>query len=298
MSYEQGENINNSKYNCELAIKKTLAYRSIFKYPLSKYQLKTFLISDHVFSSRLIDKSLEHLLYRKFIKEKDGKYFLPGISIVDWETQQKITKKILEKNSRVFKIIGSLPWTKMIGVTGSIAAYSPGKNADIDLIIITEKNRLWITRFFTTVILKIMGKFPNIDGEKGKICTNIYIDEKDLLWPSQKHNIFIAHDIAMIQPIINKGDTYLNFLYINKWISNYLANFPINKPVNKNNYIRYRSSVMEYIENIFMKVQIQHMKKKKTTEITTPHLIHFNKNDNSQRILKTFEKVLINRNIK
>ena len=42
----------------------------------------------------------------------------------------------------------------MIAITGSVANYDAEENDDIDLLIVTEKNRLWITRGFVFLILK------------------------------------------------------------------------------------------------------------------------------------------------
>jgi predicted nucleotidyltransferase len=285
------------KSSCELAIKKTLAYRSIFKYPVSKYQLKTFLITDKEFKNKLIDRSIEHLLHRGFIKEKDKKYFLPGITPVEWHEKKVLTKKIVGKNEKFLKLLGKVPWVVLIAITGSVAAYNTKADSDVDVLVISNKNRLWITRFFVTLILKITKKFPNIDGEKGKICTNLFIDERNLSWDPNKRNVFVAHDIVLMQPIINKGNTYLKFLNTNKWVLNYFAQFHVCRSCATSTRNSLSSPVIDFVEKIFMRAQIFHMRKKRTTEITTPHLIHFNKNDNSQRILSSYNKVLENRKI-
>jgi predicted nucleotidyltransferase len=283
--------------NCELAIKKTLAYRSIFKYPVSKYQLKTYLITDKEFKNRIIDKSIEHLLHRGFIKEKNKKYFLPGIKPIEWHEKMVLTKKTIGKNEGILRLLGKIPWVNLLAVTGSVAAYNTKSDSDIDVLIISSKNRLWITRFFVTLILKITKKFPIIDGEKGKVCTNLFIDEKNLSWDLDKRNVFVAQDIVLMQPIVDKGNTYLKFLNNNKWISNYFAQFHVCTPGVNPTRNSFSSPVMDFIEKIFIKAQIFHMRKKQTTEITTQYLIHFNKNDNSQRILTSYKKVLENRKI-
>ena len=290
--------------SCELAIKKTLAYRSVFKYPLSEYQLKTFLITDKEYRNRVIEGSIEHLVHRGFIKDKNKKYYLPGVTPVEWHEKKALTKKILSKNEKVFEMLSKIPWLSLLAITGSVAAYNTRTDSDIDVLIVTKKNRLWITRFFVTSMLKITKKFPNTDGEKGKICTNLFMDEKHMTWDEKKRNIFIANDIVLMQPITDKENTYLRFLNANRWVSNYFAQFPINKfqnlafkPNKGKSGNDLSSPILDFIENIFMKIQIFHMRKKKTSEITTKHLIHFNKNDNSQRILTSYEKALANRKI-
>ncbi len=282
---------------CEHAIKKTLAYRSIFKYPVSKYQLKTFLVTDREFKNKIFDECLEHLLHRGFIKEKNKKYYLPGINPVEWHEKKALTKKILGKNEEILRLLAKIPWLNLLAVTGSVAAYNTQNDSDIDVMIVSTKNRVWITRFFVTVLLKIMKRYPRTDGEKGKICTNLFIDGKELSWSSDKRNIYVAHDIVLMQPVIDKNNTYLRFLNANKWVSGYFAQFPINKLTVAGTKNFLSSPIMGLVEKIFMKIQMNHMRKKQTTEITTAHLIHFNKNDNSQKILTSYNKVLENRKI-
>lgn len=291
MSSEQNKDL------CELAIKKTLAYRSVFKYPLSKFQLKTFLVTDKEFKNKTIEDALEHLIHRGFVKEKHKKYFLPGMTPVDWNEKKALTKKFINKNEKIFFRLGKIPWVKLIAITGSVAAYNTRNDSDIDVFIISTKNRLWLTRFFITLILKIAKKFPKKDGEKGKICTNLFLDEKYLSWDENKRNIFIAHDIVMMQPLVDKKNTYLRFLNANSWVQNYFAQFKINNvgPVSSKKY--YSSSFMDFLEKLSAKIQIAHMHKKVTTEIISKNIIHFNKNDNSKKILDSYEKVLVNRKI-
>lgn len=282
---------------CELAIKKTLAYRSIFKYPLSLYQLKTFLISDREHKNKTFSEAVEHLLNRGFIKEKNKKYFLPGIKTVEWEEKKKLADKMIRKNEGVLKIIGRVPWVKMLAITGSLAAYNPDSASDIDVFIISSKNRVWITRLFVTLILKAMKKFPGTDGEKGKICTNLFMDSKEFAWQKDKRNIFIAHDIVLMQPIIDKENTYLKFLNANNWVREYFSHFPIEQVGVKTKRSFLTSPVVDLLEDKLMFLQINHMKSKLTTEIVTKYLIHFNKNDNAPKILESYDKVLANRHI-
>ena len=284
--------------DCELAIKKTLAYRSIFKYPLSNYQLKTFLISSREFRNKTINDSLEHLLNRGFLKEKNKKYYLPGVRVIDWDQKKKLTEKIVKHNLSVINKLGKIPWVRMIAITGSVAAYNPADDSDIDVIIISAKNRLWITRLFCTLILKVLNKFPNVDGERGKICTNLYMDESKMAWEENGRNLYIAHDIVLMNPIIDKKNTYVKFLNMNRWVLDFLSNFPITKLEKNENKNKLTSPLVDMVERIFMNIQVKHMRSKLTTERVSKYLIHFNKNDNCGRILESYEKVLMNRNIR
>ena len=167
---------------CDLAIKKTLAYGAIFKYPMSFYQLSTYLVTKKKFDYDFFNKSLKRLVKKKHIKAKDGKYYLPGVRPVSWNSREKYTKKLLKDSQLGFTLLSTIPWIKMLTVTGATAKNNAVKNDDIDIFIVTEKNRLWITRSFVWAILKIIGKYAFSGERNKKFCCNLFVDETKMEW--------------------------------------------------------------------------------------------------------------------
>jgi hypothetical protein len=281
---------------CRIAIQKTLAYSSVFKYPLSYFQLTSRLISNDNFSGKQIRKDLKKQIEDKLIEKVDkasDKYILHGIKPVNWEERRENTKKILKRNEKVLEYIARIPWIKMMTITGSAANYNMEEKADIDLLFITNKDRVWITRGFVFLILAIMNKLPK-KHENREICPNIFIDETRLAWIKKRRNLYVAQNIISMQPIVNKEDIYFRFMYENRWIRSYYHNFKINYPEKFRELKSSRSLFMNLIEKIFMLLQITYMKRKMTTEVATSRLIHFNKNDNSRWILKSYKNLLKN----
>lgn len=186
-------------------------------------------------------------------------------------------------------MLGKIPWIKLVGVTGSVAAYNADKGADIDLMVISKKNRLWLTRLFVAIMLKISNLYVRTDSEPGKFCPNIFISEEELEWPKDSQNIYTAHEVAIMQPVVDKNNSYFDFIKSNDWIKKYLPNIDIYKDtVNKKKDIK--SHAFNFVEFLAQVIQLGYMKNKKTNEITTSKLIHFRKNDNSKWILENFNK--------
>ncbi|HAI63061.1 TPA: hypothetical protein DCL89_02425, partial [candidate division WWE3 bacterium] len=130
------------------AVKRTLAYRSIFEYPVSFYQLSTFLISNKPVDGKKLKESLNCLIKEGWARRRYGKYEINREKYTNWLWKYKHANRILKENSELIKFLGGIPWIKMIAVTGSLAAYNPEKDSDIDIMIITGKNRVWLTRGF------------------------------------------------------------------------------------------------------------------------------------------------------
>jgi predicted nucleotidyltransferase len=225
---------------------------------------------------------------KNYIQTKGGKFYLNSIKPVSWELRKKYTEQILAENKHIFDLLKTIPWIKLLGVTGSVAAYNADKRSDIDIFIITSKNRLWLTRGFTALLLKIVNAYVRVDAEPGKICPNLFIDESYLTWPPEKRNVYTAHEICMLQPIFQRDDAYFRFLKANDWVKKYFPNFVLDYP--EAFKVKSKKSIVDEIEKYVMGLQISYMRKKKTKEITEKHIIHFNKHDNGPRILEAFKK--------
>jgi hypothetical protein len=275
----------------DIAIVKTLSYRAFFNYPMSYYQLSTFLITN-----KKIDIHRHYQAVKRLAKNKkiftldDGSFVISGINPLSWKERYLNSKRIIEDNSRALNLLSKIPWIKLISITGAVAAFNADTKDDLDIFIITAKKRVWITRLFVFLILKTIGKYPKDKDIENKVCPNLYIDETALRWSEPKRNVYIAHEIYMMHPILNKEDTYFKFIKENMWIKDFFANFTAdyNLPTQK---LKSGSLSLDKIEQLLMKTQVMYMKKKQTKEQVTEAFIHFNKNDWSDKILSSYKKL-------
>jgi predicted nucleotidyltransferase len=275
---------------CRKALLKTLSYSGVFKYPLSYYQIYNYLISSNWFSGKQIRKEVRKLVKQKVVCEKEGRYFLSAIEPIDTNERVKETNLSLKRNAKLFETLQKIPWIKMVAVTGSAANYNNDKGSDLDLLFLTSKNRVWLTRGFVFLILKLMNKLPKNQAVR-EICPNIFIDETHMPWAKKKRNLYVAQNIVSMQPIIDEGETYFRFVGSNKWVNDYYTNFKvtvIDKPGSNHST---ESVVMNIVEKLAMKMQVYYMKNKMTSEVASNNLIHFKKNDNSSRILSAYKSI-------
>ena len=181
--------------------------------------------------------------------------------------------------------MGKIPTVKMMAVTGALAMKNATAESDIDLMIITKANTLWLTRFFVYLLLRIKNydiRKPKQKTQKNKLCLNIWIDETALEWEKKDRNIYTAHEIAQIMPLVNKDRTYKRFLQANKWILDYWPkaisdttilryNDIAKKKVRKHIISQYPNIIVSIIEKLAFKMQYLYMKPKITREVVTPH---------------------------
>ena len=275
---------------CRMSIIKTLSYSGVFGYPLTFYQISNNLISSSSFTYKKIRKELEKLIDEGVVKKVKNRFMLKGIKTHSVSNREKYTREIVEKYKEKIKLLRKVPWIKMVAVTGSVANYDAKEGDDIDLLIVTEKNRLWITRGFVFLILKIINELPK-DKSKRNICPNIFLDESNMAWSEKKRNLYVAQNIISMQPFSWRDDTYLKFINENNWIRKYYKNFNLNYEDRKTK-TKKDSPLMVFLEKIARKKEMEYMKKDITTEIVNPKLIHFNKNDSTKKILSKYKEIL------
>ncbi|MBT6401129.1 hypothetical protein HN803_06015 [candidate division WWE3 bacterium] len=274
----------------ETAILETLGYRSIFNYPMSFYQINTFLLSKRKVRPEVLKNALNHLVRTRKLGVKVDKYYIYKNKTVPWKQRYNNSQRLLKRAQNISKILSKIPWIKFIGVTGSVAAFNGTKNDDIDFFIVTKAKRLWLTRGFVFLILKILDLLRTDEDPNRKICPNIFVDETNLAWDKKARNVYVAHEVVMLHSVFDRDDTYFRFIKSNDWAFKFFANlqppdyYVKRAKINKN-------PLLGFLEGWAYKTQLGYMKKRKTKEVTKRNIIHFNKVDNTEDILGGYKEI-------
>jgi D-beta-D-heptose 7-phosphate kinase/D-beta-D-heptose 1-phosphate adenosyltransferase len=241
-----------------------------------------------IFDYKLTKEELNKWQYKK-VKEKFSNWSDPV-----QEKRKKYSQKKMRIAKKASKIISKIKSVKFIGVTGSIAMNNANKNSDIDLMIITRKNSLWSTRFLVYFYLffnNFKVRKPKDKKERDRLCLNIWLDEDDLTWHEKDRNIYTAHEIAQIVPLLNKDKTHEKFLFLNRWILDYWPNSVDIKKISikESN----KANKLNLIEYLIYKFQYLYMKNKITREVVTPTRAIFHPTDWGAKVLKKLDSTLV-----
>ncbi len=238
--------------------KMAVLYHNLFDYPLSFAELIKWQEG----------KSITGITG---ITSKNGFYFLEGRESLIYQRllRKRISTKKLEIALNATRLLKIIPTIKMIAVTGSLAMGNSTDESDIDLMIITSKNTLWITRLCVYCMLYAIRyklRRPRVKNERDALCLNMWLDESDLVFRSR--NLYTAHEIAQIVPLVNKNKTYEKFLWKNKWILNWWPNsVRIRNP--KPEIRKVSSFALRASNFIAFRMQYFYMKSKITREVVT-----------------------------
>ncbi len=197
------------------------------------------------------------------------------------------------------KLLKLLPFIKLVGLSGTISMKNAKKDDDIDLFIITSKNRLFIGRFLAVLIAFIIGLKRQLGQKKAtnKVCLNLFFDESNLKVPDFKKTEYVGHELLQMKPIINKFYVYEEFLRVNQWVKKLFPNslkliskiHLLSQKEIKNQNLKLQSknkklSVFDIIENILKKLQLFIINRHKTSEIITDTQLWFHPDDYNEKI--------------
>lgn len=304
-------------YNNKDSIIKTLCYADLFDYPLTGKQLHRFLISKHKTTLNSVISVARSLETEKNIFQSNGFYYLKNRKkIINKRIQKRAySKRKMKIAERVGSWLKIIPTVKAVAVTGALAMDNTVKDDDIDFMVITNKNRLWLTRLMVLGLVSLIAKrrTPTAHHQQAKtykdhICINLFLDESVLRVPKTKRNLYTAHEVAQARFLWSKNKIKERFLFKNAWISEYLSNInvskkPLYKRSNQKNslltvfyfiLILSKNLLFSILENIVFKAQLFYMKPKMTTEQVNLHYAFFHPRNTSKIILNKYQERIRN----
>lgn len=285
----------------EKAILKTLIYADIFDYPLTTYEIHKWLIGKKT-TLRQIEKALQRLSQASRIRYQKGYYFLPRGQQLIAKRQRRHRQSVsyFRKAKLLTAILKVIPWIKLVGISGGLAMDNAQKKDDIDLIIVTSKNRLWTARLLALGLLSLTGQRRKVgqSGKKiaGKLCLNILLEEDRL--DQKKRDIYLAHEVLQMRVLWQRDGIYAEYLSDNAWVFKFLPNWTTNlssQPrviAQTNHWIpAFAGMTMEQMAKWF---QIKIMKKPIGQERIQDGALYFHPNDIRLQVLADYRSRIKN----
>jgi len=290
---------------------KTLIYFDIFDFPLTRLELEKWTYYDNEINSITESANL--------IGEKYGFYFLKGRERVIRERldRYQIAERKFKKAIKIAKIFRWIPLIKLIAVCNRLGYSNAQDDSDIDLFIITQKNRIWLTRFLTVGFLSLFNLRPKGDITRDKFCLTFFVSEGNLnlekiLLPKEKglSDIHFIYWLSQFVPIYEKDKMWSKFTQANSWIKKYLPNFYQYqthkrrnvKPVVLSSRCYTVSLLGNSLEKLAKKIQLAIMPKKlkeladgkNTNVIISAQILKFHANDRRRKYRNLFQQKYAN----
>jgi hypothetical protein len=205
--------LDNSPTKLSRAALHTLAYADIFDYPLTALEIHRYLTGVRA-PVEVVNRALEE--DRLFVRI--GDYFtLPGREeIVSIRIQREArSRKLMRRAIQYGRILGALPYIRMVALTGSLAVLNVSNVVDFDYMLVTARGRLWTARAFALAF----NRLTRLQGYT--LCPNLIISENALEWPL--HDLYSARELCQMIPIVGL-DVYSRLMQANQWVFSFLPN--------------------------------------------------------------------------
>ena len=198
---------------------KVLSYFDIFHHPLTSKEIYSFLPSNSTTVEK-VARACNSVPLVNFVAQREG-YFALTQDITAAVNQRK------EKESRaqfswrtavmMSRIIRLFPFVRAVFVSGELSKGVASVGSDIDYVIVTKSNRLWIARTLLILFKKLV-----LLNSKKYFCLNLFVAEDRL--DSDSRNLYAATEIATLRPLYNH-QLFERYLLANQWINDFFPNW-------------------------------------------------------------------------
>ena len=195
------------------AVLQAVLYSDIFDFPLTVREVHRYL-PGIVASYEDVCEVLS--AEDRFVKTGDyvtlaGREYLVNVR----EEREDRSKKLFPYALKYGRIIGRLPFVRMVALTGSLAVRNVSGNIDLDYMLVTRPGRLWTARAFSL----LFGRFTKILGHT--VCPNLIVSENYLEW--HQRDLYTAREFSQMIPISGR-EIYRKLMRANGWIKDFLPN--------------------------------------------------------------------------
>jgi hypothetical protein len=294
--------------NLRRAIVETIAFFDLFSFPLTINEVLKYLKVESDYLK--VAENLNQLIKEGKIEKNEGLYFLLNRSAIIEERKKRYNYsdrkfKIALKIAKYFRFI---PWIRLICVVNLIGRDNLRNGSDIDLFIVGERNRLWLTRFFTVLTAKILNVRPQKNNTKDKICLSFFVSEDSLDLNEIREgrgDIYFNYWFLNLVPIYFRADTYEKLIESNKKIFRDFPNYYPQKISNKRNIKKFTNSFYKKnlelffggLEKTIKQIQLKIMPKnlrnlapKRKGVIITDKIIKLHLGDRREEFLKKYNE--------
>jgi hypothetical protein len=205
----------------------TVAFFDMFNYPLTAWEL--FRLSPEPTDFNTILNELKTLPEQ--LEHSQGFYFLSGRSNII--AKRKTTYNLANaKNKIALKTVKKLSWLPGLKMTAVCNNFYYTPSSDIDIFIIAQAERLWLSRLLITCLTHLLGRRRHGRQVADRLCLSFYVSEADLNLKSAtlETDPYFYYWLAFLLPLSGQT-TYQKFWQANNWLE---AKLPNLKPIRTN----------------------------------------------------------------
>ena len=217
-----------TKLNYKQAVLATLAYFDVFQYPLTAEEATRFLYK--------LEPDLHHVkmtLDESRLVTKRGSYYQlnhDSDHIATRHDREIIAKQLWTRVNRFRWAFNLTPYVRLVAVCNNLSLNNTGPTSDIDLLIITEPGRLFLSRLILTFWLQLFGVRRHGKKVAGRFCLSFFAAKGALQAErieKKPHDLYLAYWLQTLEPVAGSRQVYENVLQDNRaWLQTFFQSPP------------------------------------------------------------------------
>jgi hypothetical protein len=283
----------------------TTAYTEQFDFPLTASEIYQRLLVNRFITREDFIESLVFLVKARKIIYFEGYFFIVG---VDEAKKKKLSSfrrikreyadnKWLEVKEFV-AFAKKIPFISGVAVTGSLAVNNTIKDDDVDFMLVTFPNRLWITRIIVILYASLKRKRRSFaKEEKNSWCFNLWVEATDLQLPQSSRSVYEAYEVIQAVWVLSRKQTARVFRNLNNWTKQviFMNNFSartvehdiltLNMPI--------FSKLIDLVNLFAYLAQYSYMKPHMTREKVSKTHAFFHPRDTKSAVFENWQKTLM-----
>ncbi len=170
----------------------TVAYASLFDYPLTLGQLRACLIGADADEASLLACYASSAWVQAVVEHADGFFFLRGRRglVAKRRAREARSRALLARHRSVLRLVCALPFVRLVALSGSAAHENVGPEGDLDLFVVTRGRCVWAVTLALVALTRWLGC-------REVVCANYVVSDRALA--VEQPDLFSANQILHLR---------------------------------------------------------------------------------------------------
>ncbi len=194
----------------EMAVLQAVVYSSVFCFPLTPDEVAHAAPDAALTSGRALRVYDQSPSLKRVLEYREGHFCLSGkrawLRLRRW--RRRHTLRCFQRNRLLLQLIACIPGTRLVAISGSAAHLNCGREADIDLFLVTRGRRVWSSAVTALLLSRLFAR-------RRVICFNYLISDQRLRLTPE--DAFTANQLIHLKPITGR-ETFQQLLEQNPFV--------------------------------------------------------------------------------
>ncbi|MBP7768361.1 nucleotidyltransferase domain-containing protein [Candidatus Woesebacteria bacterium] len=282
----------------------TFCYCAQFSFPLTKNEvfLRRISLNGKVHSRHSVFSAIETLVTAGYLYQS-GQFLQLSTEQESFSSRAKKASSSVEKYKELRPLLllaRYIPAIAGIAITGSAAMKNASEDDDIDIMIVTEKNRLWLVRPLVIFFAFLYGKRRTWQKEeKNSWCFNLWLERDSLGQEPSTYSLYVAYEVCQTDWLLSRGACMQQFFTTNSWVRHYLPEY-YRAVLEKKPYVTaalawyvpFLSEFLSFLNYMFYSLQLLYMSSHMTRERVSLSFAFFHPRDTRTMISNNIRDIV------